>query len=41
MPAANRKTTRKTTQRQRFIEAARAAECGEDEAVFDEKLKRM
>jgi hypothetical protein len=29
------------TQRQRFIETARALECDEDEAAFDEKLKRI
>jgi hypothetical protein len=28
-------------QRKRFIEAAREAECSEDEAVFDENLKRI
>jgi hypothetical protein len=28
-------------QRQRFIEAAREAECSEDETVFDENLKRV
>jgi hypothetical protein len=29
------------TQRQRFIEAAREAGASEDEAVFDENLKRL
>jgi hypothetical protein len=29
------------TQRERFIEAAREAGCSEDEAVFDENLKRI
>ena len=28
-------------QSKRFIEAAREAECSEDEAVFDEALKRI
>jgi hypothetical protein len=28
-------------QSQRFIEAARAAECSEDEAVFDANLRRL
>jgi hypothetical protein len=28
-------------QSRRFIEAAREAECSEDEAVFDETLKRI
>lgn len=28
-------------QHKRFIEAAREAECSEDEAVFDENLKRL
>ena len=30
-----------TSQRQRFIEAARKAGASEDEAVFDETLKRL
>lgn len=30
-----------TKQSQRFIEAARAAEASEDEAVFDETLKQI
>jgi hypothetical protein len=29
------------SQRDRFIEAAREAECSEDEAVFDENMKRI
>ena len=29
------------SQRARFIEAARAAECSEDEADFDRNLKRI
>lgn len=33
-PAANE-------QHKRFIEAAREAECSEDEAVFDETLRRL
>ena len=32
---------RKGAQTKRFIEAARNAECSEDEAVFDENLKRI
>jgi hypothetical protein len=31
----------KTSQSDRFIEAAREAECSEEEAVFDENLKRL
>jgi hypothetical protein len=31
----------KKTQHQRFIEAARDLECDEDEAAFDEKLRRI
>jgi hypothetical protein len=31
----------KTAQRQRFIDAAREAGANEDEAVFDETLKRI
>lgn len=31
----------KEAQRRRFIETARALECDEDEAAFDEKLKRI
>ena len=36
-------TTNKSqkSQRARFIEAARKAECSEDEAEFDENLKRV
>ena len=29
------------SQRERFVEAARKAECSEDEAVFDESLRRI
>ena len=29
------------SQSERFIETARALECDEDEAAFDEKLKRI
>ena len=36
----NRKAQEKA-QRQRFIEAAREAGASEDEAVFDENLKRI
>jgi hypothetical protein len=35
----NPKDTR--SQSERFIETARALECDEDEAAFDEKLKRI
>jgi len=35
----NLKTTHDTTQRNRFIETARALGCDEDSAAFDEKLK--
>jgi hypothetical protein len=31
----------KKTQRERFIKIARELECDEDEAAFDEKLKRI
>jgi hypothetical protein len=31
----------KKTQKERFIETARALGCDEDEAAFDEKLKRI
>lgn len=37
-----KKTTKpKVTQSQRFIEAAREAGASEDEAVFDEALRRL
>jgi hypothetical protein len=36
-----KKRAKPTPQRKRFIEAAREAECSEDEAVFDETLKRI
>ena len=36
-----KKTRKSTAQQKRFIEAAREAECSEDEAVFDETLKRI
>lgn len=41
--SANRQSSRPPAkeQRERFIEAARKAECSEDEAVFDETLKRI
>ncbi len=35
------KKSEKTPQSQRFIKAAREAGCSEDEAVFDENLKRV
>jgi hypothetical protein len=35
------KKTKTTKQSKRFIEAAREAECSEDEVVFDENLKRI
>jgi hypothetical protein len=34
-------TSRDKTQRQRFIEAAREAGVSQDEAVFDENLRRL
>lgn len=34
-------TTETESQKERFIEAAREAECSGDEAVFDETLKRI
>jgi hypothetical protein len=37
---ANNKKTQ-SEQSQRFIKAARKAGCSEDEAVFDENLKRI
>lgn len=40
-PKAARKAKAQKTQSQRFIEAAREAEASEDEAVFDENLKRL
>jgi hypothetical protein len=36
-----KKPTKRTPQQKRFIEAAREAECSEDEAVFDENLRRV
>jgi hypothetical protein len=38
MTKAKRETS---DQHKRFVEAARALECDEDEAAFDEKLKRI
>ena len=35
------KAHEKSAQSQRFIDAAREAGCSEDEAVFDENLKRI
>jgi hypothetical protein len=40
-PRARQKQKPNTDQHKRFIEAAREAECSEDEAVFDETLKRI
>ena len=37
----NRSQKPDTAQRQRFIEAAREAGASQDEAVFDENLKRV
>ena len=34
-------TRANANQAKRFVEAAREAECSEDEAVFDENLKRI
>jgi hypothetical protein len=39
--AARKTKPRKTPQSQRFIEAAREAGASEDEAVFNENLKRL
>jgi hypothetical protein len=36
-----KKTTDQKPQRERFIETARELGCDEDEAAFDEKLKRI
>jgi hypothetical protein len=36
-----RKSSTSSPQAKRFIKAARAAECSEDEAVFDKNLKRI
>ena len=41
MMAASKSKPDKKPQSQRFIEAAREAGCSEDEAVFDENLKRI
>lgn len=40
-PTNNRKAKRDKEQHSKFIEAAREHECDEDEAVFDEKLKKV
>jgi hypothetical protein len=40
MPSSKTKDSKKS-QRQRFIDAAREAGASEDEAVFDENLKRL
>lgn len=40
MPSSKTRDSKKS-QSQRFIEAAREAECSEDEAVFDEALRRI
>lgn len=37
----NPKKSKIPSQRRRFIEAARAAECSEDEAKFDRTIKRI
>jgi hypothetical protein len=39
--ANNDATDTKMNQSERFIEAARKAGCSEDEAVFDENLKKI
>jgi hypothetical protein len=39
--AADSRKTKDKAQRQRFIDAAREAGASEDEAVFDENLKRI
>jgi hypothetical protein len=33
--------SKRESQKERFIEAAREAECSEDEAVFDEALRQL
>ena len=40
MPSSKTRDSKKS-QSQRFIEAAREAECSEDEAVFDQALRRI
>lgn len=41
MAGSKTKAAGKASQSKRFIEAARDAECSEDEAVFDANLKRL
>jgi len=41
MPNMVKRDEDKDAQSRRFIETARALECDEDEAAFDEKLKRI
>jgi hypothetical protein len=41
MPRARKSITDQTAQSKAFIEAARKAGCSEDEAVFDENLKKI
>jgi hypothetical protein len=41
MPRAKRHVPEQNEQSRRFIEAARKAGCSEDEAVFDENLKKI
>jgi hypothetical protein len=41
MKAKSNRNSPKQQQRQRFIEAAREAGASEDEALFDENLKRL
>jgi hypothetical protein len=41
MPRAKHHIPQQNEQSRRFIEAARKAGCSEDEAVFDENLKKI
>ena len=41
MPRKSEPPLNAATQRQRFIETARALSCDEDEVAFDEKLKKL
>jgi hypothetical protein len=40
-PSSGRRPDGQASQRRRFIETARELECDDDEAAFDEKLKRI
>lgn len=41
MPHKSRQKSESQSQRQRFVETARALECDEDEAAFDAALKKI